>query len=78
MLNAATLAAIVAACWAHPQGVAYLAKIAQIEAAAIARGNPCCVRGGVAVTYAPRHVTPRPRQKRPIENDEALLLAGLI
>lgn len=42
MLNAATIAAIVAACWAHPQGQAYLAKIDQIEAYANACGNPCC------------------------------------
>lgn len=78
MLNAATIAAIVAACWAHPQGVAYLAKIAQIESAAITCGNPCCARPGAAIPYAPRHVSPRPRKKHPVENDEALLLAGLI
>lgn len=41
-LNAVTIAAIVAACWAHPQGQAYLAKIDQIEALSIACGNPCC------------------------------------
>lgn len=45
MLNAVTIAAIVAAVWAHPQGVAYIAKIDQIEAAAIACGNPCCRSG---------------------------------
>lgn len=44
MLNAATIAAIVAACWAHPSGVSYLEKIDQIEAAAIACGNPCCTK----------------------------------
>ena len=42
MLNAATLAAIVAAVWAHPQGVAYLEKIEQIRVCAEAKGNPCC------------------------------------
>ena len=42
MLNAVTIAAIVAACWAHPSGVAYLAKIEQIQACAEAKGNPCC------------------------------------
>ena len=42
MLNAATIAAIVAACWAHPSGQAYLDKIERIEAAANACGNPCC------------------------------------
>lgn len=41
-LNAVTIAAIIAACWAHPQGQAYLAKIDQIEALSIACGNPCC------------------------------------
>lgn len=42
MLNAATIAAIVAACWAHPSGQAYLAKIDQIEQLSITCGNPCC------------------------------------
>lgn len=42
LLNAATIAAIVAACWAHPQGQAYLAKIDQIETLSISCGNPCC------------------------------------
>ena len=49
MLNAVTIAAIVAACWVHPQGQAYLAKIetylSKVEAisAAVERcGNPCC------------------------------------
>lgn len=42
LLNAATIAAIVAACWAHPSGQAYLSKIDQIEAYANACGNPCC------------------------------------
>lgn len=41
-LNAVTIAAIVAACWAHPSGQAYLAKIDQIEALSISCGNPCC------------------------------------
>lgn len=44
--NAATLAAIVAACWAHPSGVSYLAKIDQIEALSISCGNPCCRKAG--------------------------------
>ena len=44
-LNAVTIAAIVAACWAHPQGQAYLAKIDQIEALSISCGNPCCASG---------------------------------
>lgn len=47
MLNAATLAAIVAACWAHPSGVSYLEKINQIEADAIVCGNPCCTKNTV-------------------------------
>jgi len=42
MLNAITIAAIVAACWAHPQGQAYLAKIEQIEQLSISCKNPCC------------------------------------
>ena len=42
MLNAVTIAAIVAACWAHPQGQAYLAKIEQIDQLSISCGNPCC------------------------------------
>ena len=41
-LTQADIDAIVAACWAHPQGQAYLAKIYQIEALSIACGNPCC------------------------------------
>lgn len=41
-LNAITIAAIVAACWAHPSGQAYLAKIDQIEQLSISCGNPCC------------------------------------
>jgi len=44
-LNAVTIAAIVTACWAHPQGQAYLAKIDQIEALSISCGNPCCAAG---------------------------------
>lgn len=54
MLNAAAIAAIVAACWAQPQGQAYLAKIeaylAKVEAisAAVDRcGNPCCTKNTV-------------------------------
>lgn len=46
MLNIATIAAIVAAVWAHPQGVSYLEKIDQIEARSIACGNPCCQGSG--------------------------------
>ena len=42
MLNAITIAAIVAAVWAHPQGVSYLEKIDQIEQLSISCGNPCC------------------------------------
>ncbi len=45
-MNAVTIAAIVAACWAHPQGQAYLAKIDQIEALSISCGNPCCQQFG--------------------------------
>jgi hypothetical protein len=41
MLNAATIAAIVAAVWAHPSGVAYLEKIEQL--AQCQKPNPCCV-----------------------------------
>lgn len=41
-MNAVTIAAIVAACWAHPSGQAYLAKIDQIEELSIRCGNPCC------------------------------------
>jgi len=41
-LNAITIAAIVAACWAHPQGQSYLAKIDKIDALSISCGNPCC------------------------------------
>lgn len=46
MLNAVTLAAIVAAVWAHPQGVAYLDKIEQMRVCAEANGNPCCGSSG--------------------------------
>lgn len=42
LMNAVTIAAIVAACWAHPSGVAYLEKIEQIRVCAEAKGNPCC------------------------------------
>ena len=45
MLNAITIAAIVAAVWAHPQGVSYLEKIDQIEQLSISCGNPCCQLG---------------------------------
>lgn len=61
MLNAATLAAIVAAVWAHPQGVAYLEKIEQIRVCAEAKGNPCCApqalqpHGGGVVARAKDH-----------------------
>lgn len=78
-LNAITIAAIVAACWAHPSGQAYLAKIDQIEALSIACGNPCCDRGGFTdelIRRVPMNIEPRRRQA--IENDEALLLAVLI
>ncbi len=51
MLNAATLAAIVAAVWAHPQGVAYLEKIEQIRVCAEAKGNPCCAPHPNLVAY---------------------------
>ena len=57
MLNAATIAAIVAACWAHPSGVAYLAKIEQIRACAEARGNPCCVTQEVYGGRQAKHIT---------------------
>lgn len=43
--NAVTLAAIVSAVWAHPQGVSYLEKIDQIAIYAEACGNPCCQGG---------------------------------
>jgi hypothetical protein len=46
MLTPATILALVAACWAHPQGVAYLEKIDQIEQLSISCGNPCCTTGG--------------------------------
>lgn len=42
MLNAATIAAIVAAIWAHPMGQAYLAKIDTIAHCVEIKGNPCC------------------------------------
>lgn len=45
MLNTVTIAAIVAAVWAHPQGVSYLEKIDQIEQLSISCGNPCCQLG---------------------------------
>lgn len=41
MLNTATIAAIVAACWAHPSGVSYLEKIERLNACQTE--NPCCV-----------------------------------
>lgn len=44
MLNAADYAAIKTAIWAHPQGISYLAKMAQVEALSISCGNPCCNR----------------------------------
>lgn len=52
-MNAATIAAIVAAVWAHPLGQSYLDKIDQIEYYAQLCGNPCC-RGkshGRTVSY---------------------------
>ena len=45
MLNSITIAAIVAAVWAHPQGVSYLEKIDRIEQLSISCGNPCCQLG---------------------------------
>ena len=45
MLNAVTIATIVAAVWAHPQGISYLEKIDQIEQLSISCGNPCCQLG---------------------------------
>ena len=45
MLNSITIAAIVAAVWAHPQGISYLEKIDRIEQLAISCGNPCCQLG---------------------------------
>ena len=45
MLNAVTITAIVAAVWAHPQGVSYLEKIDRIEQLSISCGNPCCQLG---------------------------------
>lgn len=88
ILNAATLAAIVAACWAHPSGVAYLAKIEQIEARAISCSNPCCTQamprkawgGGGKATVKPRPLrfrpsVPIPPRPRDIEEEEALFLA---
>lgn len=57
-LNAVTIAAIVAACWAHPQGQAYLAKIDQIEALSISCGNPCCKH---PVGVSSRFVSAKPK-----------------
>lgn len=47
MLNAAAIAAIVAACWAHPQGQAYLSKVEAISAAVERCCNPCCTKNTV-------------------------------
>lgn len=80
-LNAVTIAAIVAACWAHPQGQAYLAKIDQIGALSISCGNPCCAQPatGGRVIHRPVFLSPTPaRPTGPIEDDEALLLAILM
>ena len=71
-MNAVTIAAIVAACWAHPQGQAYLAKIDQIEALSISCGNPCCRQA-----LAAGHVV-RPLPRKPHEDDEAFLIAVLL
>lgn len=69
MLNAATIAAIVAAIWAHPQGVAYLDKIEQIRICAEALGNPCCnglpIRVQRIVTLAKNSLSPRGATYRP-------------
>lgn len=79
-LTSADYEAAVLAIWAHPQGVAYLAKIAQMElllpawiAAHFANsaGTP---GGGYGGGSWPRPWIP-PRAK---ENDEALYLLGLI
>ncbi len=59
-LNAVTIAAIVAACWAHPQGQAYLAKIYQIEALSIACGNPCCHGAYLPPAGKPPRFRPEP------------------
>ena len=45
MLNSITIAAIVAAVWAHPQGISYLEKVDRIEQLSISCGNPCCQLG---------------------------------
>lgn len=44
MLNAVTIAAIVAAVWAHPSGVSYLEKINRLHACRTP--NPCCQPSG--------------------------------
>ena len=45
MLNSITITAIVAAVWAHPQGISYLEKVDRIEQLSISCGNPCCQLG---------------------------------
>lgn len=67
MLNAATIAAIVAAVWAHPSGVAYLEKIERLNACATV--NPCCVGLPIhvrrVVTLAKKALSPRGATYRP-------------
>ena len=86
-MNAVTLAAIVAACWAHPQGQAYLAKIYQIEALSIACGNPCCHGAYLPPAGKPPRFRPEPFIPAPIpwqqldlrrDDEDALLLAALL
>ena len=72
MLNAATIAAIVAACWAHPSGVSYLEKIERLNACSTP--NPCCqvvgldalpIRVQRIVTLAKIALSPRGATYRP-------------
>lgn len=73
ILNSTDVALATAAIWAHPQGVAYLAKIAQIDL--LLPGWMDAHRGSTGAwgTWTP---LPRPR-RRPREEDEALLIALL-
>ena len=74
MLNAATLAAIVAAVWAHPAGVSYLEKIERLALCHTA--NPCCVRpGGSSSRKRPDYlVAQQPDESIAIRQEDDLII----
>ena len=70
MLNAATIAAIVAAVWAHPQALDYLDKIEQLRVCAEAKGNPCCRSRYDGAKL--REVTNKARKRLLLDDNELL------